>query len=426
MARKTVDVVIRGIASGGSGVGDLPDGRVIFVPRTAPGDHARVRIEKSKARWAVGSLQRLLEEGPDRVKPMCPLYETCGGCQLQHLPYERQLEAKARFVSDSLQRIGGLGEVEHPQVVGSPRTEGYRNRVTYTLRRLPGGYVVAGFHALARPAHVIAVAGQCVLPSEELSRVWLKVRAGWGEGARNLPDTGRLRLTLRESAGGVELVVDGGPAGWDPTPLRELVPELVAVWHVPSEGDPSPALVGGESGPGGGTAFGQVNSEAADLLRAYVTEVAHGSPQATGGSGGRAIDAYCGVGEYGRALALAGWTAQGIEVDPAAVREANSGAPDGFKAEVGRVEDGLSDLLPAELLVVNPPRSGLNAEVPPIILAQAPPRIVYVSCDPATLARDLGALSAAYEVESLRAFDLFPHTSHVETVAVLVRRRASE
>ncbi|MDA0329565.1 MAG: TRAM domain-containing protein [Gemmatimonadetes bacterium] len=426
MASKSVDVVIRGIASGGAGVGDLPDGRVIFVPRTTPGDQARVRIEKSKARWAVGSLQRLLQASPDRVKPLCALYEACGGCQLQHLPYERQLEAKARFISDSLQRIGGLGEVEHPEIVSSPRTEGYRNRVTYTLRRLPKGYVVAGFHALAKPAHVIDVAGQCVLPSEGLSRVWLKVRAGWGEGARNLPDAGRLRLTLRESVGGVELVVEGGPVGWDPKPLRNAVPELVAVWHDPSEEGQAPSLVGGESGPGGGTAFGQVNPEAADLLRAYVMEVANGSPQADDGSPGRAIDAYCGVGEYGRALASSGWITQGIEVDPAAVREANSGGPAAFTAEIGRVEERLGGLLPADLLILNPPRSGLNAEVPPIILAQAPPRIVYVSCDPATLARDLGALSDGYEVHSIRAFDLFPHTSHVETVAVLVRRRASE
>jgi 23S rRNA (uracil1939-C5)-methyltransferase len=427
MVAPGVEVVVRDIAAGGSGIGDLPDGRVVFVPRTAPGDRARIRIEKSKPRWAVGSLQRLIEPGPDRVDAPCPLYAECGGCHLQHLPYERQLEAKARFVADALRRIGGIEHVQPPEVVGSPRIVQYRNRITFTLRRLRRGHVVAGFHALGRPAHVIDVHAECVLPASELRDAWVRLRAGWGAGARHLPGGGRLRLTLRLTSAGVELVVHGGERGWDPGPLTLEVQCLSAVWHVHSGAVEKPTLVAGVSGPGGGTAFVQVNAEAAALLRFHVMDVTRSDrPDGeTAPSAGLAIDAYGGTGEYGRALARAGWTVVAVESDGAAVEEAAADAPVGFEAVVGRVEDRLADLLPAGLLLVNPPRAGLHADIPAIINSQPPPRLVYVSCDPATLARDVRALADQYDLTSLRCFDLFPQTAHIESVAVLSSREGT-
>jgi 23S rRNA (uracil1939-C5)-methyltransferase len=424
MAASTVDVRIRGIASGGSGVGDLPDGRVVFVPRTSPGDEVRIRIEKSKARWAVGSLQRILEPAADRVDAPCALYAECGGCQLQHLSYEQQLSAKAGFVSDALGRIGGFEGLAPIEVVGSPREVHYRNRVTYTLRRLRGGHVVAGFHALGRPAHVLDVKDQCLLPVEELGEMWSRVRAAWGEGARNLPDGGRIQLTLRTVSAGVELLVHGGAAGWKAVKLAAEVPELTAIWHAPAGPKEMARLVSGDSEPGGGAAFEQVNAGVANLLRDYVLDRAGSGMSDGDDAGSKAIDAYCGIGEYGHALALADWSVTGIEVDPAAVEAARSKGVEGFELRTGRVEECLEELLPADLLIVNPPRTGLAKEVPPVIAAEAPLRLIYVSCDPATLARDLGALSDVFEIQEVRAFDLFPQTAHVETVTVLTKREA--
>jgi 23S rRNA (uracil1939-C5)-methyltransferase len=424
MAASTADVRIRGIASGGSGVGDLPDGRVVFVPRTSPGDEVRVRIEKSKARWAVGSLQRILDPAPDRVEAPCALYAECGGCQIQHLSYEQQLSAKAGFVSDALVRIGGFEGLAPIQVIGSPREIHYRNRVTYTLRRLRGGHVIAGFHALGRPAHVLDVLDQCLLPVEELVPVWSRIRAGWGEGARNLPDGGRIQLTLRTVAAGVELLVHGGAAAWNAVKLAAEVPELTAIWHVPAGPRALAVLVSGHSAPGGGASFEQVNADVAALLRDYVIDQAGSGISDAQVTGRGAIDAYCGIGEYGHALAQADWSVTGIEVDPAAVEAARSKAVKGFELRTGLVEECLEELLPAELLIVNPPRTGLAKEVPPVIAAEAPLRLIYVSCDPATLARDLGALSDVFELQEVRAFDLFPQTAHVETVAVLTKREA--
>ncbi len=115
------DVHVRAVASNGSGVADLPDGRVVFIPRTAPGDHARVRLGKVKRRWAQASVVELLEQAPNRIDAPCALFDTCGGCTLQHLPYEDQLEWKSLFVSDAMKRIGGL-EVDPPTVLPSPRS----------------------------------------------------------------------------------------------------------------------------------------------------------------------------------------------------------------------------------------------------------------------------------------------------------------
>jgi 23S rRNA (uracil1939-C5)-methyltransferase len=437
-ADATVEVLIRGLAAGGSGVGDLADGRVVFVPRTAPGDRARVRIDKEKARWAVGSVVSIVEPGPDRSEPHCRVYARCGGCQIQHLPYARQLEWKGRFVADALRRIGALEIAEPPEVVASPRETRYRNRITLTLRRLRGGRVVAGFHALGRPAHVIDIHDECVLPEPALSEAWTALRASWGGGARLLPDGGRLRLTLRARDHGVELVIEGGAGGWVPERLLEVNPRLTSVRHLaerPAGRSAERGATGGvdEGAANGptqevaaerglhemdpdalGTAFVQVNREVAALLRDHVLEVA--------GSGAEAVDAYCGVGSFGRALAETGWNVVGIEHDPVAVAIAQRSSPSAFRVVRGLVEERLAEQLPADLLLVNPPRSGLHRDVPGTVLAAPPARIVYVSCDPATLARDVSALAEGYELRGLRSFDLFPQTAHVETVAVLVRR----
>jgi len=428
-----VTVTVRAVAAGGAGVADLPDGRVVFVPRTAPGDRASIRVSKSHARWAEGTLERLVDAGPERRDALCALYDACGGCQLQHLSYGGQLAWKGRIVADALARIGRVEDVAVPEVVASPEETRYRSRVTFTLRRLAGGRVVAGFHALGRPAHVVDVGGECVLPRPEILDAWVALRKGWGAGARLLPAGGRLRLTLRTrgaaigaSGEGVALVVEGGPSGWRAAPLAEAVPGLTEIWHAPGDAPGeegrntrggAPRLLHGPDAEARAPSFVQVNTEAAALLVAHVADLA--------GSGAHAVDAYCGVGEYARALVARGWRVTGIELDAAACAVARAHAPPGFEIREGRVEERLEGALPADLLIVNPPRPGLDAEVVRAALRGRPPRLVYVSCDPATLARDVRALSDAYTVASVRCFDLFPQTAHVETVLSLTERRAA-
>lgn len=453
--KDTAQVEIHGLAAGGAGVARLPDGCVVFVPRTAPGDRATVEVTRRRRRWARGRLLRLEAPSPERVEPRCPHYAACGGCSLQHLPYEAQLAWKGRMIADALRRIGGL-DVAVPTVRPSPRTEGYRNRVTYTLRRLRGGRVVAGFHALDRPPHVLDVGDACLLPEPPLAEAWREVRRAWGKGARNLPEGGRLSLTLRAHHVGVDLVVGGGAPGWDPRPLAEGLEGVTALWHQPARDRPA-MRVWGEPGfddwgderfPVEGRAFLQVNRGAASLLAETVTTAVLegvGAPRALDGAGSpggaappssgatssvaertaapAVVDAYCGAGLYGRALARAGLRVVGIERDPAAVAAASADAPPGFSVLEGGVEEHLPGVLPADWVILNPPRTGLAREVVDVLVARPPRALLYVSCDPATLARDAAGLRAAFDLEGIDAFDLFPQTAHVETVARFVRSR---
>jgi 23S rRNA (uracil1939-C5)-methyltransferase len=421
------EVEISSIAAGGEGVGRLGDGRVVFVHRTAPGDRARVALAEERARWARGRLLEVLDPSPLRRAAPCAHYGECGGCTLEHLRYEAQLEAKGRIVADALRRIGGA-EVEAPVVVPSPGEFRYRNRVSFALRRLRGAGVVAGFHALGDPGRIVDLDGSCLLPEAAVARAWDQLRAGWGEGADRLPAGERLRLTLRATESGeVSLLVEGGSTPGEPQALLEAVPALASVWHRPG---PEPAaLVAGAPGLPetwgeetvalSGAAFLQVNRAAARLLEEHVVGLAGEV------AGARVVDAYCGVGFHARRLARAGAEVVGIELDPDAVAAARALARPGTRFEHGAVEAVLPSLLPADLVILNPPRAGVAPTVVDQLLAEPPARIVYVSCDPATLARDLRRLAERYDLGEVRAFDLFPQTAHVETVAALAIRTLS-
>jgi len=415
------EVQVHGIASGGVGVGSLPDGRAVFIPRTAPGDRVLVRPVRQKGRWALGEVVEILVEGDARTTPPCPRYRACDGCSLQHLEYREQLRWKGRMVGDALRRIAKL-DVADPTVEPSPKEVRYRNRMTFTLRRLPGGRIVAGLRELARAERILDVGGECLLPHEELAAVWDLLRRGWGPGARLLPAGKELRLTLRQSDDGAALLIRGGRGNGNPSALLEGVPGLRSVWrelstgsHLYLFGDPFLSVRWLDETlrlPGGG--FLQVNREAGQALHRYVVE-------AVGAVSGMAVvDAYCGVGVLGRAMALRGAVVTGIESNPEAAAVARAGAPEGFRVIEGRAEAELGRLLPTPLVILNPPRAGVDRAVPALLGTHPAGRLIYISCDPATLARDLARMGDAYAMGELRCFDLFPQTGHVETVAILM------
>ncbi|MGH7507159.1 MAG: class I SAM-dependent RNA methyltransferase [Longimicrobiales bacterium] len=415
-------VRITGIAAGGAGVGRLPDGRAVFVHRTAPGDEAEVRLLAQKRRWARGSLVRLRTTGPDRRDAPCPHYDVCGGCTLEHLDYQAQLRAKATIVVETLRRIGGVN-VDPPDVVASTAEFRYRNRVSFTLVRTGAGRVVAGFHTLDRADRVFDVDERCLLPEPAVAETWRGIRVAWGEEASRLPSGDRLRLTVRASADGVAtLFIDGGFHPGRPVELLERVPRLASIWHRP-HGSDTPSLLAGREAITerwrderielAGAVFLQVNRDAAALMEDHVV--------ATVGDAGRldVIDAYCGVGLLAHRLARSGSRVTGIELDARAVEEAARNAPPGARFLAGTVETRIAESLPADVVVLNPPRAGVHADVCAALLRRPPGRIVYVSCDPATLARDVARLAGRFTLRNVRCFDLFPQTAHIETVAEL-------
>jgi 23S rRNA (uracil1939-C5)-methyltransferase len=412
---------IDGIAAGGAGVGRGPNGRVVFVHRTAPGELIDTRVLQQKPRWARGELLRVLEPAAERREAPCRFYDRCGGCTLEHIGYEAQLRAKSQIVMDALHRIGGLS-VEPPQVVPSPAEFRYRNRVSFTLLRFAGGRVVAGFHELHRPDRVVDIDASCLLPEQPVAAAWAALRGAWGRNAHRLPAGPKLRLTVRAAASGQSsLLVQGGYGPGRPDELCARVPALAAIWQQPRPGAAAVLLAGSaqleetwsdEDVALSGGVFLQVNRGSAALLEEHVLACA-------GDVSGRiVVDAYCGVGLHARRLVRLGARVTGIELDPLAAAEAQRAAPD-VRFISAPVEEALAGTLPADLVVLNPPRAGVAQKALDVLLARPPDRIIYVSCDPATLARDVRRLTPRFHLNSMRCFDLFPQTAHVETVVVL-------
>lgn len=404
-------VRIRAIAAGGDGVGALPDGRTVFVPRSAPDDLvelARVKLSKRFARARVG---RLLEAAPTRAVPACPHYEgdDCGGCQLQHLTSDAQREARGRIVGDALRRIGGM-DLPPPPVEPSDREWEYRAKISLTVkgRRI-------GYHQVGRPDRVFDLV-RCHIARPEISRLWTALSAH-----RRLLPANLERVILRvDRTGGRHAIIQAvGTTVWTGAPaLGRVLDQAGApavLWWQP-EGGVARVLYG--AGPAyPALVFEQVHPEMGDRVRAHAIA-------ALGAVSGKHVwDLYSGIGETTQALLALGATVESADVDRRAVAIAEARGPGGpVTRRAGRVEDLLDKLRPADAVIVNPPRTGLGPVVAGRLSARPSDRLVYISCDPATLARDLAWLEPAYRVTAVRAFDLFPQTAHVETVVEASRK----
>ncbi len=404
MAR-TVSLCIDAIAAGGDGVG-RSDGLVVFVPRTAPGDVVTAAVA-GKGHFARGSLRSIQTESPLRVAPSCPHYtrDHCGGCQIQHIGYESQLAAKQRIIADAVRRIGKR-EIELPPITSSPSEWRYRTKLTLALQRRGAGWI-GGLHAYDDPVRVFALA-DCPITDRRVVSVWREVLAA----SRFFPDAPALRGAVRWTPDGATFVMMGGTRWGETAEFFAAVPSLVALYWEPKE-QPRRQLGERRSAPSPAASFAQVNPAMAQLLHAYVLDtVLERMPK-------RVIDAYAGAGDLSVALSARGVTATAVELDADAARWAEQRLGPPSRAICGRVEDRLADVGTADVVVLNPPRGGLHESVPGALEAHVrAPTIIYVSCDPATLARDVARLPG-YRITSVQAFDMFPQTAHVETVCVL-------
>lgn len=400
------DVEIESIAAGGDGVART-GGLVVFVPRTAPGDVARVRLRRGR-HFARGSLERMLRPGPERIDPPCHHYtrDRCGGCQLQHLSYGGQLAAKRGIIGDALRRIGRR-QVDVPEVRPSETPWRYRRKLTLTVRRTGGGWV-AGLHPYDDPVNVFRLE-DCPITDERVIAVWRDVI----REARHYPDVTSFRGAVRLVDGNAVLVVEGGSRWPDVRRFFDAVASLAALWWEPEGG--SRRLVAERGAVPAGASFGQVNSAVALALRDHVVARARAYGPI------HVVDAYAGTGDTAVPLAESGATVTVIELDPEAADVCRRRLPDDSRVVVGRVEDVLTAVLPADLVILNPPRGGVHERVAAALAASEPPprAVIYVSCNPATLARDLTRMPA-FAVASVVGFDMFPQTAHVETVCELV------
>jgi 23S rRNA (uracil1939-C5)-methyltransferase len=409
----TVDVTIDGIAAGGDGIARA-DGIVVFVPRTAPGDRVRVALDTRK-RFARGTVEELLTASAERIQPLCHHYrvDKCGGCQLQHIRYEAQLEAKRGIIRDAITRIGKRA-VELPDIAASEKQWRYRRKLTLAMRRRGDEDWVIGLHPYDDPVGVFQLT-DCPITDDQVMQVWRQIM----EARRFFPPGDELRASVRVADDGASIVMEGGNTWPDRAAFFSAVPTAATLWWRPLHRARTLVAERGTSTAPGSASFAQINAEVGRALHEYVLDrsAAH-RPE-------RVVDAYAGSGATAIPLARSGARVVAIEADRDAAAQCAAQLPEGSRMIVGRVEDALEQALPADVILINPPRTGIHERVAATLetITDAPRAVMYVSCDPATLARDLARMPR-YRIASLRAFDMFPQTAHVETVCELVPESA--
>jgi len=456
------DLHITSLAAGGDGVA-RHDGLAVFVPRTAVGDVVRTALV-SRGRFARGTVRDLVQASPDRVDAPCVHYvhDDCGGCQWQHLAISAQRAAKAQLVVDAMQRIAGVS-LPHPEVIGDARTLGYRRTISMTVRG-HGKRRVGGFHAAGDPDTLVPIE-RCLLADDEVQRAWVALRGLLGRlpewrtptadapaarrgavrrGQRSSRQQQSLRVSLRRLGEGhasvaeIAITVEGGDR-WSATAARaigESVPGCRGIWWTPAGqaaqlmwdrerlnaaqqavAGPSTDALEPSSDLAVAASFVQVNAELAAQMHAFVFGLVMAESPV------RVIDGYAGAGRLAMVLDAAGVRVVAIERDDRACRHAAARLGAASRVLAGTVEVRLDEALPAEVIVLNPPRAGCDEAVCQRLVEVAssssrPRALVYVSCDPATLARDVKRLRG-WRVVSVTCFDLFPQTAHVETVCLL-------
>lgn len=474
-------VTITDIGSEGNAIAKV-DEMVLFVPGMIPGDVVDVRVTKKKKRYMEGVALEVVTPSPGRAKPECMHFGVCGGCRWQHLPYDKQLFYKAKQVTDNLTRIGHISVAQVDPILGSEKIYGYRNKLEFTFserrwmtrEEIGTGVDVTGpaagpglapsQQAVPGPALGFHIPGifdkvldinECLLMSEPADAIRNEVRRYALD--RKLPfydfreHKGFLRnMIVRKSSTGEVMVVlvttDALPGERDLLLgfLTERFPEITSLYSIvntkrnDSISDLQPVHVAGNMfisevmdglrfrvGP---KSFYQTNSGQAVRLYGIVKEYA----QLTGRE--NVYDLYTGTGTIACYLASQAAGVTGIEyieeaVADARVNAAENGIYNAFFI-AGDIKDTFTDELfrkrgKPDVIITDPPRAGMHTDVVNAMLRSGAERIVYVSCNPATQARDIAILSAAYDVVRIAPVDMFPHTFHVENVALLVKK-ASE
>ncbi|MEL7417442.1 MAG: 23S rRNA (uracil(1939)-C(5))-methyltransferase RlmD [Cyanobacteria bacterium J06555_3] len=443
-----VELEITDLSTSGDGVGRY-EGQVVFVPDTVTGDRLQAKIVQSKAKFAKGRVLKLRDASADRIRPSCIVADKCGGCQWQHVQIDYQRQAKQQQITQAFQRIGGFGELEVKPILSTDRALNYRNKSTYPLGRSQTGKVQAGYYR--QGSHKLINLNQCPVQDERLHPLLREVKQdiqarGWSI-YNETTHQGKLRhLSLRigQNTGEILLTlvtidpqlaeIEAQAQLW-----MERYPELVGVC-LNLNRDRTNAILGqttytilgkpylremfaGVELHIAADTFFQVNTSAAELLLESILQQLALTGSET------VVDAYCGVGTFTLPIAKQVKQAIGIELSTTSIEQANANAALNQISNVtfyaGKVRDWLPEITAnPDLLLLDPPRKGCDQQVIDAILRLQPTRIAYISCKPATIARDIRLLcdSGKYRLGVVQPADFFPQTTHVECCALLYRR----
>ena len=443
---------IERLSSDGSGVAHSADGEAVFVPGTAPGDEARVRIVKDCGRYAFGILDELLTSSPDRIPVDCPVAGPCGGCSLRHLDYAAELRAKQESVLDAFRRIGGL-EVPVLDILPSPEVDRYRNKVQFPVGLDKNGEPCIGFYA--GRTHRIVPCPDCRLQPGVLNEIGNALCTFFAQqGIRPYDEQsgkGLVRhIFLRRGAHSGQIMVclvctraKLPHAEQLCTALRGQFPAISTVLLNVNAKNTN-VILGSENhilyGPGyiedtlcgvpvrlGPLSFYQVNTLAAERLYGVAAQYAQLTPDDA------LLDLYCGMGTIGLSMAEQCRELIGVEIVPEAIESAKANAARMgeaiaaksrfFCADAGQAATQLAaEGLHPDIVMLDPPRKGCDEATLSAVVRMAPRRVVYVSCNPATAARDAAWLEQnGYHTEKVQPVDLFPRTKHVEAVLLLTK-----
>ncbi|MDR2615977.1 MAG: 23S rRNA (uracil(1939)-C(5))-methyltransferase RlmD, partial [Oscillospiraceae bacterium] len=442
-------LTIEGYTSSGDGVA-RSDGRVVFVRRAIFGETVSARVLRVSSSAVYARIESILEASPERREPACPHFGRCGGCDFLHMSYDEELRCKLRRVTDALRRIGGA-DIQPSAILPSPAAERYRNKAIFEVGSAADGRAVTGFYR--ERSHDIVPVEDCLIQSPSALRAAAAVREWMDLSRSDFSRAPRLdfsrdarspvrHIFFREGRCGAQIAVVTRGAelprrDYLVAALRERVPETVGVLQIVNRSESNTALAGElkllygseylEDALCGLTfrlsprAFYQVNRPQAENL--YSEAIRLAALEKTDA----ALDLYCGAGTI--TLALAGRAGQvyGAEISPDAIADArvnaalngvtNAQFTEGDAGEAARSLEH-SGVRP-DVVVVDPPRKGLAPDVVDTIARLAPRRVVYISCDPATLARDIRRFAeSGYSAVHARAFDMFPRCAHVETAAL--------
>ncbi|MGM9600520.1 MAG: 23S rRNA (uracil(1939)-C(5))-methyltransferase RlmD [Faecousia sp.] len=430
--------------SEGQGVAKI-EGCAVFVPNAIVGERCRVEIQKAGKTWAAGRIVEILEKSPHRIQRLCPISAKCGGCDFHHMDYAEETRLKAQRVKDCLNRLGGEN-LEAVPILSAPAIEGYRNKAQYPVAGKKGR-VYAGFFRAG--SHEVVENQRCRILPEIFDRVKDTVIDFWNRfGLTAYDETTRKGLLrhiyVRRGAVSGQLMVCLSVNGRSVPHSEALIGALQGLEGFTTlilsvNEKPGNAVLGEEFitlyGPGyiedtlcglsfrlSPRSFYQVNHAQAQRLYEAAIEQAEIAKTDT------VLDLYCGVGTITLAMAKAAGKVIGVEVVPQAVEDARQNAlrngienAEFFCGDAGQAALALeAQGIRPDVVVVDPPRKGLNADCIEALSRMAPKRIVYVSCDPATLARDVALLKGrGYALKSAQAADLFPRCAHVESIVCL-------
>ena len=438
------------LSSDGSGVAHSPEGETVFIPGAAPGDEARVRIVKDCKRYAFGILDKVLTPSPDRIPVDCAVAGPCGGCSLRHLDYGAELRAKQENVADAFARIGGL-DIPVLPIVGSPEIDRYRNKVQFPVGTDKAGRPCIGFYA--GRTHRIVPCPDCRLQPGVLNEIGNTLCAFFAEKGIHPynEETGKglvRHIFLRRGAHSGQIMVclvctRAKIPSVDElcTRLKEAFPDIVTILLNVNAKNTN-VILGSEThtlyGQGyiedtlcgvpvqlGPLSFYQVNTLAAEQLYGIAAEYAQLTPDDL------LLDLYCGMGTIGLSMADHCRELVGVEIVPEAIESAKANAARMgaavsaksrfFCADAGQAAAQLAaDGLHPDVVMLDPPRKGCDEATLSAVVRMAPRRVVYVSCNPATAARDAAWLEQnGYHAEKVQPVDLFPRTKHVECVIAL-------